>query len=64
MAAGHILVHALRHSGMTLEEWETRVTLPINPRNPRTADPIKLAGNPAGHLFGETLVFTGSLSLP
>jgi len=68
IAAGYILVHALRHSSMTLEDWETRVTLPINPR-PRTAsptktaDPIKLAGNPAGHLFGEVLVFTGALSL-
>jgi len=63
IAAGHILVHALRHSGMTLEEWETRVTLPINPRT-AGAGYKKLAGNPAGHLFGETLVFTGSLSLP
>jgi len=67
IAAGHILVHALRHSGMTLEEWETRVARPINPRTARptkTARPIKLVKNPAGHLFGETLVFTGALSLP
>ena len=46
---------------MGLEEWERRVRLPINPS---AAPSRSLEGNPDGPFAGETIVFTGALSIP
>ncbi len=59
-AAGEILLYAVSESGLSIEQWLDRVTKPINPDAPhvQTRD-----GNPDGALYGEKLVFTGSLSM-
>lgn len=59
-AAGEILVRALEHSGYSLQEWLSRSTHPITEDVSRKKTP----GDPTGSLFGETLVFTGTLVIP
>lgn len=63
-AAGLILLKAIETSGISLEEWGTRVDKPINPNHRSSDKKIKADGNPEGPFFGENLVFTGALSLP
>jgi len=57
-AAGHIFLHAVRDSGLTIADW-------INhQRNPITAQDRNSVKRPAGDegpLHGETVVFTGKL---
>ena len=61
IAAGHILLKAIAESGQDLDWWRERVRAPISPEaSGRFARP----GNPDGPLFGETIVFTGALSIP
>jgi DNA polymerase-3 subunit epsilon len=61
-AAGEILIRAIRHSGMPLIDWLDRVNKPIDLSN---ADyRFHREGNPEGPLAGETVVFTGALSIP
>lgn len=58
--AGLLLLRAISETGLGLEEWLVRVELPIG-----EADyGHRRDGNPEGELFGEVLVFTGSLSVP
>ena len=60
-AAGHIVLAAIRESGLSLEDWIRRVEQPI--LNSQSA-PIGREGDPDGDLFGEVLVFTGALAIP
>lgn len=60
-AAGEILLRAVAETGLSVEQWVERVTQPINPA---IAGPIVRDANPDGHLYGEKLVFTGTLSMP
>jgi len=63
-AAGEILVHAIRESGLSLDEWLVRVTRPIGPSSGSGSSyRITRDGNPEGPLYGEVAVFTGALSL-
>jgi DNA polymerase III subunit epsilon len=59
--AGEILLHAIAHTGITLDDWLVRVKMPIS-----SASSSKVAreGNPDGPLAGEVIVFTGALSIP
>ena len=59
-ASGHILLEAIKISGLGLSDWQTRVTKPINLNNTS----IKRDGNPEGLLNGEVIVFTGTLVIP
>ena len=59
-AAGEILAHAMKETGMAISEWLVRVRKPINP----SATSIAMDGNPEGHLCGEVVVFTGALTIP
>ncbi len=59
-AAGHILISAVRQSGIDLEAWLKRVNQPID----LSTQSVKREGNPEGPLYGEVLVFTGALSIP
>jgi len=65
-AAGHILITAINRSGLDIDGWLKRVEQPIDPT--RLAIPTRLTiqreGNPEGPLYGEILVFTGSLGIP
>lgn len=60
-AAGEILCHASTHAGLTLVEWLHRIHQPIDPSS---SEPITREGNSEGALFGNVVVFTGSLSIP
>jgi len=58
--AGELLLRAVAHTGLTIDQWITHVEQPIN----RTSSTrYRKGGNPDGPLFGETIVFTGELSM-
>jgi DNA polymerase III subunit epsilon len=57
-AAGEIILHAIAHTGVNLDEWLTRIWNPIQRPS------ISQEGNPDGPLYGEEVVFTGSLAIP
>ena len=59
IAAGTIVGLAMTHSGMGLEECLRRALQPLSPSRGESR-----AGDPAGHLFGEKIVFTGALTMP
>lgn len=63
-AAGHVLISAIEKSGLDLLSWLKRATQPIDPENLSTGAAIKRSGNPEGELYGEVMVFTGSLDIP
>ena len=56
---GKILLKALEHSNMTLDEIKIKTKKPINLNNYQK----EVVGNPNGALAGEVLVFTGELSI-
>jgi len=60
-AAGQILCAAMEKSGSPLEDWLKRVKAPISGSYTKQ---VGLEGNPDGPLFGETILFTGSLVIP
>ena len=63
-AAGQILLAAMRHSGLGLDEWLTRVRQPIDLSKASSSSAVKRQGNAAGPLHGEVIVFTGALKIP
>lgn len=63
-AAGQVLIAACARSGLTVEEWITRVRHPIDARaSSRYAECTRRDGNSEGPLFGEVVVFTGALRI-
>lgn len=58
--AGEIFLRALTESGLTIDQWLVRAKQPINPHS---SFRLGLEPNPDGPLFGEVIVFTGTLSL-
>jgi DNA polymerase-3 subunit epsilon len=58
--AGEILLRAMAESGLGIEQWLDRVKHSINLAND---EPITRKGDPDGPLYGEVLVFTGTLSM-
>jgi len=62
-ASGEIILKAIEETGISLDEWLERITKPIFPSTSSTVK-ITRDGNPEGHLFGETVVFTGALTMP
>lgn len=50
-------------NGLSPELWLTRVTQPIDLHGQASKQLIRRDGNPDGELFGQILVFTGSLSI-
>ena len=60
-ATGEIFLRAMAVTGLSVERWLERVKQPLDPQ---TAEPIIRDANPDGALYGERLVFTGSLSMP
>jgi len=59
-AAGAVLIEAIKLSGISLNDWPKRVSQSISglPKNGRSFEV-----NPDGALFGEIVVFTGTLSV-
>lgn len=62
IAAGMVMVRAVQDSGLSLEEWVTRIGKPIH-LDPITGHQVKRIGDPAGLFAGETIVFTGALNI-
>jgi DNA polymerase-3 subunit epsilon len=56
-AAAHVLLAAMKETGLDLEDWLKRVEQPIS------GPAIAQAGNPEGPLHGEVMVFTGALEI-
>jgi DNA polymerase-3 subunit epsilon len=65
-AAGEILLRAIRQSGICLSDWPARVKKPIDLSHSDASGHERHArtGNPDGLLAGETIVFTGALTIP
>nr|WP_314739843.1 exonuclease domain-containing protein [uncultured Haemophilus sp.] len=63
LTAGEILKQAIATSGQDLEYWLERIKKPINLKTYQKTV-RNLEGNSEGILYGETIVFTGELSLP
>ena len=63
-AAAHILLVASNETGLNIDGWLKRVRQPIDPSTSSSASIIKRDGNPEGALYGEVLVFTGTLKIP
>jgi DNA polymerase-3 subunit epsilon len=61
--AGLLLLKAISDTGVTLEQWLARVKLPIG-ETEHGHNGHKREGSLGGDFFGQTLVFTGSLSVP
>lgn len=60
LAAGEILTAAMREQSMSVTDWLDRLKQPLS-STPNS--PIAQAGNPEGVLFGESICFTGQLSM-
>jgi DNA polymerase-3 subunit epsilon len=59
--AGEVLLRAITETGLSAEEWLKRVEHQIGCSG---AQGIRRGGSADGPLFGEVLVFTGTLSIP
>lgn len=57
-AAAHIVLAAVEETDLDVQGWLKRVEEPIDP----SKSIVARCGNPQGPLFGEVLVFTGTLS--
>jgi len=60
-AAGYIVHQAIKETNLSIDDWLLRVVQPIDLAS---AEPIRREGNPVGPLYGEVLVFTGTLRIP
>ena len=63
VTAAKVVIHACEKHQISIEDWYKRVSQPITISYGGSST-IHMEGNPEGSLYGETLVFTGALSLP
>ena len=63
IAAAEIVRHACEKTGILIEDWFKRVGQPVYLYKGGSST-VKYDGNVEGPLYGETVVFTGELSLP
>lgn len=62
-ACGRVLLTAIEQSGLDINSWLRRVKQPINPDKSSRGSAVNRYGNPEGELYGEDIVFTGSLEI-
>lgn len=62
VACGKVFLAAVAESGVPVDEWVVRAHQPIGGET--YSESVTRAGGDAGPLAGESLVFTGSLSVP
>ncbi len=62
-ASGNILLKAILISGLDLDGWIKRVKQPIHKQSLGSEPGLLRDGNPDGPLYGEILVFTGTLQI-
>jgi DNA polymerase III subunit epsilon len=60
-AAGEVLLHAIRQTGLSVEDWLSRVRQPIMSRDGQARPTYDT--NPEGPLYGEVICFTGALGM-
>lgn len=63
-ASGQVIIAAVGKTGLDIGAWLKRVNQPIDPANSSSGSAINRDGNPEGELYGEILVFTGTLEVP
>lgn len=64
-AAGELLLRACAESGRTVADWVSVASRPLGRAGGKDGEVgVAQQGNPDGPLFGETIVFTGALTLP
>lgn len=63
-ACAQVLLAANRMTDLDIDGWMQRVTQPIDPKASGSGRSIAQDGNPEGELFGEVMVFTGTLEIP
>ena len=63
-AAAEIVRRACAATGTDIDEWLRQVDLPIFPSSSGSVPSARREGNVKGALYGETIVFTGSLRVP
>ena len=63
-ASGQIILTAAQITGLDIESWLHRVNKPIDLNKSSYSSYVKREGNPEGELYGEVVVFTGSLEIP
>ena len=61
-AAGHVMLAAMKESGLDLEAIQKRAVQPIDP-SPSGSKAVTRDGNPNGAFAGEVIVFTGALEM-
>lgn len=65
IAAGKVVFEAIRQSGKNIQDWqEIILNKPSRHRTSGIKVCYSMEGNPDGPLFGESVVFTGTLSRP
>jgi len=63
-AAAHVLIEAIKQSGISIDGWFDRVRQPIDPTTSSCGSAVRREGNIEGPLHGEVIVFTGALEMP
>lgn len=63
-ASAQVLLAAIEVTGLDIESWLKHIKYPIDPTTLSNGPTIKRDGNPEGILFGEVMVFTGTLEIP
>lgn len=63
-ACGYVFLAAIEQTGLGVTQWLQRIEQPIESKKSTTGQAIKTEPNPGGELYGEVLVFTGSLDMP
>jgi DNA polymerase-3 subunit epsilon len=63
-AAGEVLIKAMEQSGLSLEVWLSKAYKSISSGISSGSESFAQEGDPDGPFYGETIVFTGALSLP
>lgn len=61
-AAGEIVLRASEEASIDIKDWLVRIGKPIFDKP--YEDRVRREGNPDGHLYGEVIAFTGTLSIP
>ena len=62
--AAEIVLRACDESKLDIDGWLQRVKQPITPSTSSSGQTVRREGNAEGQLYGETVVFTGALTIP
>lgn len=63
-ASAQIILAAMEITGLDIDDWIKRVKRPIDITKSSAASDISREGNTEGDLYGEVVVFTGTLEIP